>query len=91
MQGEVPLIRPDVDEAMVANVVSAWTGIPAGKMAQDDVRAMLEMEHRLNRRIKGQDYALHVIAKELRAARAGLKPPNTADGRLHPRRPVRRR
>jgi type VI secretion system protein VasG len=80
MQGEVPLIRPDVDHAMVANVVSAWTGIPAGKMAADDVKALLEMEDRLRKRIKGQDYALHTIAKELRAARAGLKQPQQPMG-----------
>ncbi|MBK8253120.1 MAG: type VI secretion system ATPase TssH [Polyangiaceae bacterium] len=80
VQGEVPLVRPDVDEAMVAGVVAAWTGIPVGKMVQDDVRAMLEMEHRLTRRIKGQDWAINVIAKELRAARAGLKPQNTPQG-----------
>ncbi len=80
MQGEVPLIRPDVDEAMVANVVSAWTGIPAGKMVQDDVKNLLEMEDRLRRRIKGQDYGLNTIAKELRAARAGLKPQHTPMG-----------
>ncbi len=80
VQGEVPLVRPDVDEAMVAGVVAAWTGIPVGKMVQDDVRAMLEMEQRINRRIKGQDYAIHTIAKELRAARAGLKPQQTPQG-----------
>ncbi|NUP11503.1 MAG: type VI secretion system ATPase TssH [Polyangiaceae bacterium] len=80
IQGEVPLIRPDVDHAMVANVVSAWTGIPAGKMAQDDVKALLEMEDRLRKRIKGQDHALHTIAKELRAARAGLKQPQQPMG-----------
>jgi type VI secretion system protein VasG len=80
MQGEVPLIRPDVDEAMVANVVSAWTGIPAGKMVQDDVKNLLEMEARLNKRIKGQDYGIATIAKELRAARAGLKPQSTPMG-----------
>ncbi|MFO0554564.1 MAG: type VI secretion system ATPase TssH [Polyangiaceae bacterium] len=80
MQGEVPLIRPDVDEQMVANVVAAWTGIPVGKMMQDDVRALLEMEDRLRRRIKGQDYAMNTIAKELRAARAGLKPQHTPMG-----------
>ncbi|MEZ4300745.1 MAG: type VI secretion system ATPase TssH [Polyangiaceae bacterium] len=80
VQGEIPLVRPDVDEAMVAGVVAAWTGIPVGKMVQDDVRAMLEMEQRLTRRIKGQDWAINVIAKELRAARAGLKPQNTPQG-----------
>jgi type VI secretion system protein VasG len=79
-QGEVPLIRPDVDEAMVAAVVSAWTGIPAGKMQSDNVRALVEMESRLNARIKGQNYGLETVAKELRSARAGLKPTNTPMG-----------
>ncbi len=79
-QGEVPLVRPDVDEQMVATVVAAWTGIPVGKMVQDDVKNLLEMEDRLNRRIKGQYYGIHTIAKELRAARAGLKPQSTPQG-----------
>ncbi len=79
-QSEVPLIRPDVDEAMVAQVVAAWTGIPVGKMVQDDVKALLEMESLLTRRIKGQDYGIHTIAKELRSARAGLKQLNTPQG-----------
>src|SRR5262249_18218760 len=43
-QGDVPLIRPDVDEQMVATVVAAWTGIPVGKMVSDDVKNLLEME-----------------------------------------------
>ncbi|MFT3776076.1 MAG: type VI secretion system ATPase TssH [Minicystis sp.] len=79
-QGDVPLVRPDVDEAMVATVVAAWTGIPVGKMVQDDVKNLLEMEDRLNRRIKGQYYGIHTMAKELRAARAGLKPMSTPQG-----------
>ncbi len=79
-QGEVPLLRPDVDEAMVAAVVSAWTGIPIGKMVADNVKALVEMESRLNNRIKGQKYALETVAKELRAARAGLKPESTPLG-----------
>ncbi len=79
-QGDVPLVRPDVDEQMIATVVAAWTGIPVGKMVQDDVKNLLEMEDRLTRRIKGQYYGIHTIAKELRAARAGLKPLNTPQG-----------
>ncbi len=79
-QGEVPLLRPDVDESMVAQVVAAWTGIPVGKMVQDDVKAMLEMEARLTSRIKGQDYAIKTVAKELRSARAGLKPLENPQG-----------
>jgi type VI secretion system protein VasG len=49
-------------------------------MVQDDVKNLLEMEDRLNRRIKGQYYGIHTMAKELRAARAGLKPQNTPQG-----------
>ncbi|WP_437322993.1 type VI secretion system ATPase TssH [Sorangium sp. So ce381] len=79
-QGEVPLVRPDVDEAMVASVVAAWTGIPVGKMVQDDVKALLEMEDRLTRRIKGQTHGIVSISKELRSARAGLKPLSTPQG-----------
>ena len=79
-QGEVPLIRPDVDESMVAQVVAAWTGIPVGKMVQDDVKNLLDMEDRITRRIKGQDYGITAIAKELRSARAGLKPLHTPQG-----------
>lgn len=74
-QGEVPLIRPDVDEAMVAMVVSAWTGVPVGKMVADDIAALVKMEEHLTSRIKGQDYGIEVISKELRSARAGLKAP----------------
>ena len=74
-QGEIPLIRPDVDEAMVAIVVSAWTGVPAGKMVADDIAAPREDGGVLTERIKGQDYGIGVIAKELRSARAGLKAP----------------
>ena len=65
---------------MVAQVVAAWTGIPVGKMVQDTVKALLNIENNLRQRIKGQDYAIHHIAKELRSARAGLKPANTPMG-----------
>jgi type VI secretion system protein VasG len=74
-QGEIPLIRPDVDDAMVAAVVSAWTGVPAGKMVADDIAALVNMEKVLTERIKGQDYGIQAISKELRSARAGLKAP----------------
>lgn len=74
-QGESPMMRPDVDEAMVAMVVAAWTGVPVGKMVADDIQALVKMEEHLTTRIKGQDYGISVISKELRSARAGLKAP----------------
>jgi type VI secretion system protein VasG len=68
------LVHADVDEALVASVVADWTGIPIGKMVKDDVEAILQLEERLRRRVRGQDPALAVIGRELRAARSELKP-----------------
>ncbi|HEY2514099.1 MAG TPA: type VI secretion system ATPase TssH [Polyangiaceae bacterium] len=69
------LVRADVDEDLVASVVADWTGIPVGRMLQDDVKAVLELEARLRARVRGQDGALAVLGRELRAARSGLKAP----------------
>jgi type VI secretion system protein VasG len=68
------LVHADVDEALVASIVADWTGIPVGKMVKDDIQGILRTEERLRHRVRGQDGALAVIARELRAARAGLKP-----------------
>jgi type VI secretion system protein VasG len=69
------ILRSDVDEEVVASVVADWTGIPVGRMMQDDVRAVAELDVRLQERVRGQEGALSVIARELRAARSGLKAP----------------
>lgn len=74
------LVAADVDEASVASVVANWTGVPVGKMVKDDVSAILELEARIGRRVRGQDAALEVLGRELRAARSGLKPPQTPLG-----------
>ena len=68
------LVHADVDEALVGSIVADWTGIPVGKMVKDDLLAVLNTEDRLRQRVRGQDGALEMIARELRAARAGLKP-----------------
>ena len=72
---ENQLVHADVDEALIGAIVSDWTGIPVGKMVKDDIAGILNTEERLQKRVKGQDAGLHIIAKELRAARAGLKAP----------------
>lgn len=77
---EKRLVAADVDEASVASVVANWTGVPVGKMVKDDVSAILELETRIRRRVRGQDAALEVLGRELRAARSGLKPPHTPLG-----------
>lgn len=68
------LVHADVDASLIASIIADWTGIPVGKMVKDDIEGILRTEERLSQRVRGQDAALSVIAKELRAARAGLKP-----------------
>jgi type VI secretion system protein VasG len=70
------LVHADVDESLVASIICDWTGIPVGKMVKDDVEAILNLEDRLRARVRGQDGGLAAIARELRAARSGLKPPS---------------
>lgn len=74
------LVAADVDEQVVSSVISDWTGIPVGKMLRDDLRTALELETRLQGRVRGQNQAIAVVAQELRAARSGLKPPNAPLG-----------
>ncbi len=74
------LVHADVSEAVVASIVGDWTGIPVGKMVKDDVAAIMSLEANLKAKVRGQDEGLALIARELRAARSGLKPPQTPLG-----------
>ncbi|TDM05867.1 MAG: type VI secretion system ATPase TssH [Ideonella sp. MAG2] len=64
-----------VDHEAVAAVVSEWTGVPAGQMLKDDVRAMAQLQARLETRVLGQSWALRTIADRIKAARAQLTDP----------------
>ncbi|MHC4609039.1 MAG: type VI secretion system ATPase TssH, partial [Planctomycetota bacterium] len=80
IQGEDPLVHPQVDAGAVAAVVSDWTGIPVGSMVKDEVQAILEMEDRLRTRVVGQDHALKTVAQKLRTTRAGIGNPSQPMG-----------
>jgi len=80
MQGEEPLVHPQVDSAAVAAVVSDWTGIPVGSMVKDEVEATLHMEDRLRERVVGQEHALSIISEKLRTTKAGIGNPNQPMG-----------
>lgn len=79
IQGESPLMQACVDGQTIAAVVSAWTGIPVGKMLTDEIKTVLTLKERMEERIVGQTHALDAIAQRIRTARAGL---------VDPRRPV---
>jgi type VI secretion system protein VasG len=73
LQGETPLVRVCADAQMVGEVISAWTGIPAGKMMRDEVQSVLVLGDQLKRRIIGQDHALAAISQRIRTSRANLE------------------
>jgi type VI secretion system protein VasG len=80
LQGEAPLVPMQVDGTVVAEIVSAWTGIPLGKMVKDELRAVLELGDKLEQRVIGQTQALGAVAQRVRTARALLEDPNKPKG-----------
>jgi type VI secretion system protein VasG len=75
LQGEQPLVHDAVNRRVVAEVLSDWTGIPLGRMLDDEQQAVLYLHERLQARIIGQDQALDTIARRVRSYRAGLDDP----------------
>jgi len=80
LQGEAPLIRICVDALIVGDVVSAWTGIPIGKMMRDEIATMLSLDAHLGKRVIGQSHALGAIAERIRTSKAGLEDPSKPIG-----------
>ncbi|MDR0827009.1 MAG: type VI secretion system ATPase TssH [Desulfovibrio sp.] len=79
-RGESGLVSIEVTPDVVAGVVSDWTGIPAGKVAREEAALVSELDGHLAKRIKGQDQALALVCKVIKAAKAGLRAPNQPIG-----------
>ncbi|MGQ9492875.1 MAG: ATP-dependent chaperone ClpB [Anaerolineae bacterium] len=75
-----PMLKQEVDEEDVAEVVSKWTGIPVSKLLEGEKAKLLQMEQNLRMRVVGQDEAIAVVANAVRRARAGLQDPNRPIG-----------
>jgi ATP-dependent Clp protease ATP-binding subunit ClpB len=67
------MLKEEVDEEDIAEIVSRWTGIPVTRMLEGDVTRLIKMEDRLRRRVVGQDQALRVVSDTIRRARVGLQ------------------
>jgi type VI secretion system protein VasG len=80
LQGENPLMRVCMDGQIVGEVISAWTGIPTGKMVKDEVETILNLARHLAARVIGQNHALEAIAQRIRTSRARLEDPNKPIG-----------
>jgi type VI secretion system protein VasG len=76
LQNDGALLFSEVCPEAVAKVVSDWTGIPLGRLAQDQAAMVGELQNLLARRVHGQDYALSVMARSIQVAKAGLKDPD---------------
>ncbi|HHM11995.1 MAG TPA: AAA family ATPase, partial [Planctomycetaceae bacterium] len=75
-KSERRLLRQEVTEQEVAEVLSAWTGIPVTRMLESEKEKLLKLEDRLHERVVGQDEAVEAVANAVRRARAGLQDPN---------------
>ncbi len=80
LQNGQQLLKEEVDSEDVAEVVSAWTGIPVSKLLEGEIEKLLKMEERLHERVVGQDEAIQVVSNAVRRSRAGLHDPNRPIG-----------
>nr|WP_300150178.1 ATP-dependent chaperone ClpB [Propionicimonas sp.] len=79
-QSATPMVSEEVSATDIAEVVSAWTGIPVGKMLQGESEKLLQMEDRLGERLIGQRRAVEAVADAVRRSRAGISDPNRPTG-----------
>jgi len=79
-QGESPLVIPQVDTQTIAEIISLWTGVPAGNMMKDEVACLLQLERRIGERVIGQIAPIVEISQAIRMARAGLTDPRKPIG-----------
>ncbi len=76
LQRDQRMLKEEVDEEDIAEVVSTWTGIPVSRLMEGEVQKLVQMEERLHARVVGQDAAITAVANAIRRARAGLQDPN---------------
>jgi ATP-dependent Clp protease ATP-binding subunit ClpB len=70
------MLKEEVDEEDIAEVVSKWTHIPVSRLMEGEIQKLIHMEDRLHQRVVGQDEAIQAVANAIRRARAGLQDPN---------------
>ena len=74
------LLKEEIDDDDIANVVSKWTGIPVNKLVESEKQKLINMEDILHKRLIGQEEAVEVVADSIRRARSGLKDPKRPIG-----------
>ncbi len=79
-QGQFQLLKEEVDEEDIAEVVSRWTGVPVSKLLEGEIQKLLHLEEELHQRVIGQDEAVKAVSEAVLRARSGLKDPNRPIG-----------
>jgi len=77
---ENQLLKEEVDDEDIANVVSKWTGVPVNRLIESETQKLMQMETALHKRVIGQDEAVEVVSDAIRRARSGLKDPKRPIG-----------
>lgn len=80
VQKKNKMLREEVDEEDIAQIVSKWTGIPVSSLLEGEVEKLVHMEERLKRRVVGQDHAISVISNAVRRSRSGISDINRPIG-----------
>jgi ATP-dependent Clp protease ATP-binding subunit ClpB len=80
MQKGGALLREEVTDEDIAEIVSKWTGVPVTKMLESEIQKLVRMEDRLKQRVIGQEEAVTAVSNAVRRSRAGLKDPNRPVG-----------
>jgi ATP-dependent Clp protease ATP-binding subunit ClpB len=80
LQTSSKMLKEEVDDEDVAEVISRWTGIPVSKMLEGEKDKLVRMEDRLHRRVIGQNEAVEAVSNAVRRARSGLQDPNRPIG-----------
>ncbi|MGA9698049.1 MAG: type VI secretion system ATPase TssH [Acinetobacter sp.] len=80
IQGTFPLVYERVNAQIINEIISDWTGIPVGKMVNNEIKQILALEGKLAERIMGQDYALQQLVQGIKTSKAKLEDPNKPQG-----------
>src|SRR5207237_10572939 len=80
LQKDQSMLKEEVDEEDIAEIVAKWTGIPVSKMLEGEIQKLVKMEDRLRQRVVGQEEAITAVSNAVRRARAGLHDPNRPIG-----------
>jgi ATP-dependent Clp protease ATP-binding subunit ClpB len=80
LQAELTMLKEEVDEEDIAEVVSRWTGVPVTRLMEGELAKLVRLEDVLQERVVGQDDAVHLVANAIRRSRAGISDPDRPIG-----------